>query len=78
MQLYLRVNGIQIENVKIRRKMVAGAPVGDREIVIEDPVLGNFAIDDTFILEVTRDRRKKWEITSVQNFLAMLAPIEAT
>lgn len=78
-QLYLRVNGINITSLKVRRKMVSGAPVGDRELVIEDPVLGKFAIDDSFIIEVSTDRRSKWKTVSVGNFLAMLdSSIEAT
>jgi hypothetical protein len=76
-QVYLRVNGIQIDNLKIRPKMVSGAPIGEKELVIEDPLLGKFAIDDSFILETTTDRRRKWEITSVKNFLAMLDIVEA-
>jgi len=77
-QLYLRVNGIEINNLKIRRKMISGAPIGERELVIEDPQLGRFAIDDTFILEITADRRSKWKVVSVGSFLAMLDSIEAT
>jgi hypothetical protein len=76
-QVYLRVNGISITTVKIRHKLIGGAPIGDKELVIEDPVLGKFAIDDTFILEATFDRRKKWEIVSVKSFLSMLDSIEA-
>ena len=76
-QLHLRVNGIDISTLKIRPKMVSGAPIGDKELVIEDPVLGKFAIDDSFVLEYAYDRRKKWEITSVKNFLAMLDIVEA-
>jgi len=77
-QLYLRVNGIQIDNLKIRRKMISGAPIGEKELVIEDPMLGKFSIDDSFILEVSTDRRTKWKTVSVGNFLAMLDSIEAT
>jgi len=72
-QLYLRVNGIQIDNLKVRRKMVSGAPIGDVELVIEDPLLGKFAIDDGFVLEITRDRRRKWEPTTVKDLLALVS-----
>ena len=74
-QLRLRVNGIEIEKAKARPKMVGGIPTSEYELVIEDPKLGLFAIDDTFIIETARGRSKKWEITSVQNFLAMLGSI---
>lgn len=72
MALYLRVNGIDIDSLKVRRKMVAGAPIGELEIVIEDPVLGKFSIDDSFELETRSDRRRKWSLTSVYNLLEMI------
>jgi len=58
--------------------MISGAPIGEKELVIEDPMLGKFSIDDSFILEVSTDRRTKWKTVSVGNFLAMLDSIEAT
>lgn len=74
--LYLRVNGIEIEKVKARRKLVNGKPGVEHELVIEDPKLGSFAVEgEGFILEVCRDNRKTWEITSVKNFLAMLGSL---
>ncbi len=75
-QLYLRVNGIAIENLKIRRKMRSGAFLDEHELVIEDPIIGKFAIDDSFNLEARTDRRKKWNPTTVKNFLAMVLSIE--
>ena len=75
MQLYLRVNGIEIDNLKIRRKLISGAPIGEREIVIEDPALGKFAIDDSFILETRSDRRRKWRLSSIAELLEMIANI---
>ena len=75
---YLRVNGIEIDHIQIRHKIVAGAPTKEKEIVIDDPVLGLFAIDETVTLETRRDRRKKWEIISLQDFLAMVGTNEAT
>lgn len=71
-QLYLRVNGIDITNLKIRRKMVSGAPIGEKELVIEDPTLGKFSIDDSFAIEVSTDHRTKWKTVSVGDFLALL------
>lgn len=44
--LYIRVNGINITHLKVRREMVDGKPVGKRQIVVTDPVFGSFAIDD--------------------------------
>lgn len=77
MAMYLRVNGIEINNIRVRRKMVVGFMTSDWELVIEDPILGRFAIDDSFIIEAKNDLRKKWKLTSVKNFLAMLDSIEA-
>jgi hypothetical protein len=71
-QLYLRVNGIDITNVRLRRKMADGLPIGERELVIEDPILGKFAIDNSFILEVTFDRRKKWKTVTVPELITTL------
>lgn len=60
-QVQVRVNGIQISRMRVRRKLVNGVPAGDFELVIEDPILGMFAIDDnqdipygasSFLLEV--------------------------
>ncbi len=71
-QLHLRVNGINITSVKIRPKMLAGMPRGEREVVIEDPQLGTFPIDDSFIIEVRSGPRKKWELTTVSGLLASM------
>jgi len=75
LQLYLRVNGVEIDSLKIRRKMVSGAPIGDREFVISDPLFGKFSIDDTFILEVRADRRRKWKVTSITELFEMIGRI---
>lgn len=92
-QLYIRVNGVNISHIKIRPRMVDGALVGEREIVIDVPALGSlpalgmFAIDDSFVIEVkdtsipAAERRlmdsKGWKIVSVQDLLAMLDSIGA-
>jgi hypothetical protein len=70
--LYLRVNGIEIEKARARRKLVNGKPTDEHELVIEDPKLGMFAVEgEGFILEVSRNR-KTWEITSAVAFLKMV------
>jgi hypothetical protein len=73
--LYLRVNGIEIDSLKIRRKMISGAPIGERELVIEDPILGKFAIDDSFIIEARPDRRRKWRTSSIADLFEMIGNI---
>ena len=74
-QFWLRVNGIEIEGLKVRRKMVSGAPIGERELVIEDPLLGRFAIDEAFILEARTDRRKKWKSITISDLFEMIDSI---
>ena len=83
-QIYLRVNGIEITNLKIRRKMISGFPVGEHELVIEDPTLGNFAIDDNdevlpgsskFLLEVKIKPSNKWKTISVNTLIQELLNI---
>jgi hypothetical protein len=56
---YIRVNGINITHFTIRRKMVDGYPIGEREVVVHAPSileglpeLGAFAIDDSFLIEL--------------------------
>ena len=73
--LYLRVNEVEIDSLKVRRKMVSGSPTGDWEIVIEDPILGRFSIDDSFALESRSDRRRKWKPSSIAQLLEMIGSI---
>lgn len=46
--LAVRVNGIPIWTIRLRRNAADGTP----EVVVVDPVLGPFAIDDRFTIEV--------------------------
>lgn len=75
--LHLRVNSITISNVKVRPKLKFGVPSGQREVVVEDPRLGWFAVDDSFILEATTDRRKAWQVVSVIELLTIIDAIVA-
>ena len=40
-----RVNGVVIPQIRVRREIVNGEPKGRRQIVVNDPDLGWFAID---------------------------------
>jgi hypothetical protein len=75
--LHLRVNGIDITNVKVRPKLRSGVPTGTREVVIEDPRLGLFSINDDFILETSTDRRKKWKPTTIAELLYLIDTMTA-
>ncbi len=50
--LAIRVNGVVIRRVKIREYISDGVPTGEQELVIFDPVLGSFTVDDRFVFEV--------------------------
>jgi hypothetical protein len=76
--LHLRVNGIDILNVKVRPKLTSGVPAGTREVVIEDPRFGRFAIDDSFTLETSSDRRKKWKTITLTELLTLIDVATAT
>jgi hypothetical protein len=70
-QIYLRINGIEVTNVGLRRKMLLGLPVGGREVVIEDTRLGKFAIDDNFVIE-TSSNHKDWVLITIADLLLVL------
>ena len=81
-RLYLRVNGIDIKTLAIRYKIVKGMMTDKRELVIDDPKLGKFAVDDNedvpegapkFTLEVANSPRSTdWKIVNLESFLAMV------
>lgn len=50
--LVVRVNGVVIRRVKIREYISGGQPTGEQELIIFDPVLGSFVVDDSFHFEV--------------------------
>ncbi len=50
--LVVRVNGVVIRRVKIREYISGGQPTGEQELIIFDPMLGSFVVDDSFVFEV--------------------------
>ncbi len=50
--LVVRVNGVVIRRVKIREYISGGQPTGEQELIIFDPVVGSFVVDDSFQFEV--------------------------
>ncbi len=50
--LVVRVNGMIIRRVKVREYISDGQPTGEQELVIYDPLVGSFAVDDSFRFEV--------------------------
>ena len=82
MGIHLRVNGIEVPKVKVRPKIIGGQPsLVERELVIDDPRLGSFTVDDNknvppggskFLLEYTHDRRSKWKSTTLVELLSII------
>jgi hypothetical protein len=59
--LRFRLNGVIIPEIRIKRSMVNGEPVGDLQIAVNDENIGWFTIDDN-----------SWDVnfSSVQNVFA--------
>jgi hypothetical protein len=59
-----RVNGVVMTTAFCRYKIVNGYPTRRMELVVRDPVLGDFAIDNSFTLEVKynllTDTERSW------------------
>lgn len=50
--LVVRVNGMVVRRVKVREFVWDGHPTGEQELIIFDPVVGSFSVDDSFTFEV--------------------------
>lgn len=75
--LQIRVNGILITKLTLRREMKSGYPDGPYQVVITDPVLGPFAINDTFEIEL-KEGRGKWRKVFANELLTTLNAIGTT
>ncbi len=85
--LVVRVNGMIIRRVKIREYISDGKPTGEQELVICDPLVGCFAVDDTFsfevkdlaLPEVVRQAlpNEGWQAVTLPELLSMLSAAEA-
>lgn len=79
--LCLRVNGIDIGSVKVRRKLEAGSPMGGLEVAVtipsvvrDSPPLGELVLDDSFKIEVCEHPGQggKWQAITARALLAKL------
>lgn len=52
----LRLNGIEYAKVHLRLAIEDGFPGGTREIVIDDPVLGEFVVTNDFLIELAHGK----------------------
>src|SRR5512146_988939 len=50
--LVVRVNGVVVRRVKVREYVWDGKPTGEQELIIFDPVIGSFPVDESFFFEV--------------------------
>lgn len=75
--LQVRVNGISIEKLTLRRQMREGYPDGPWEVVVTDPVLGQFAVDDSFEIEL-KMIKKPWRKIFAAELLTTLNEIGVT
>lgn len=55
----LRLNGIEYPKVHLRLSIEDGFPGGTREIVIDDPILGEFVVTNDFLIEL-RHGTSQW------------------
>jgi hypothetical protein len=75
-ELLLRVNGISITDVNLRHPAVDGYIQTNRyEVVITDPVIGDFALTQECFIEVREARtRKHWKEITLAELISILAP----
>ena len=67
----LRVNGVPVEHVSLRFQIVDGYPGGPKEIVINDPILGQFHLDDAFAIEV-QEGEGPWRPQTAQALITLI------
>ncbi len=71
-QLMLRVNGINIAEIKLRHPAVDGHIQPDRyEVEITDPILGKFALTDECLIEI-KEKSNTWRVVNVVGLISIL------
>lgn len=73
-QLELRVNGILATGLRIQHATVDGYPSNQWEVLVEDPVIGYFPLDDKpdFTIEVRKSKRHRWQQKTLPELLSWL------
>jgi hypothetical protein len=64
LSIKIKICGIQVENIALRRKIVAGHIQEVRELVITLPAFGTFPIDDDIVVSIydsASPQPRKWE-----------------
>jgi hypothetical protein len=82
LHLQVRVNGVPITKLTIRRRRRNGYPSDQLELVIHDPTIGSFAIHDGFELEIKSRTapesaqgvlvEQDWQRVSPEHLIALL------
>ncbi len=75
----LRVNGMPITNLKVRRVLRDGSYTNQNELVIFDPIIGPFPLDYTFEIEMRDLPDGEWAMISsdaLYKKLAAFIPLE--
>ena len=72
-QLMLRVNGIVINEVKLRRKVIDGHLSEKYEVEVNDPILGKLSLTNDFLIEVKGGVSPKvWHTIILDNLVTLL------
>jgi hypothetical protein len=74
--LSVRVCGVVVARLKVRREVQDGEYTGWNEIAFEDPVLGFMPLDDSLTIELKRldvpFEDRVWELTDTVGLYALL------
>ena len=87
-KLHLRVNGINIAKVRVRRKLADGSPLGEPEVVIDVPAVvsglppvgeislgGNEGLEpglSRFVVEIKEKAFPDWKIVNLKDLADIL------
>lgn len=79
--LSVRVNGIVITSLKIRRELRNGAYTGKNEIVIHDPLLGALPLDNEFEIDIKNlevdPEKRTWQRVDIEELYQSLVEVGA-
>lgn len=72
--LELRVNGLEMTGIRVQRATVDGYPSDQWEVLVEDPRLGFFPLDEKpdFFIEVRESKRHRWKQKTLSELLSWL------
>lgn len=77
-QLEIKVNGVETTGLRLQRLIVDGYPTNAWEVLVEDPVIGYFPLDEKpdFIIEIkdplTPVKKRTWKKVTLPELIAWL------